>query len=488
MPVISADANMRAAVGVPYLFNATGAVVATGVPPLTFSTCGQPPAGLRVDAASGAVRWTPQVAGGAVVCLQAQDAEGASTYTFDVRVDASAPAGPTARAFAKPAQGAAPLSAVLDASESSASSLEALPLRFLWSAGDGSAPVAEPRAVPSYRLPGGYVARVRVTDGYGTAAEAAVPVAVLDAEGKRPPSARIVAVSTPQADGSLDVAFRCDCAEGDDDVVAYRWELGNGNGSSTAEASARYLPGRYHATLTVVDAGGRAAWDAVEVVVRGADGREPPECRAVPSVTGGVAPLDVTWAAHAVAPAGAVAQVQWSLDGATPVTGRSVQARYANAGWTKAELVVVDDAGLRCTDQVRLPVAAAASHVPPQILSAPNYTARCGEGWQYSPSGPRPLALGSGELTWSLPQKPDRLELKEDGELRWFPKPAERGVQKVLLRVQGPGGSADQHFTVTVDCPDALDFTTEGCAASGAALAAPALLLLAGLHRRRRRG
>lgn len=94
-PVFVQDANLSAIVGAPWRYNEVGALNVTGSRPMTFATCGVP-AGFALDATTGAVTWTPEAAGPAQVCVEAENAAGKAQYVFTVEV---APSEPTQPAF-----------------------------------------------------------------------------------------------------------------------------------------------------------------------------------------------------------------------------------------------------------------------------------------------------------------------------------------------------------------------------------------------------
>jgi MYXO-CTERM domain-containing protein len=84
-PHITHDASLIATVDVPYRYNATGAIQATGSALLAYSSCSSVP-GLTVDAGTGAVSWTPNAVGTVDVCVAAHNAGGDDTYAFTVSV------------------------------------------------------------------------------------------------------------------------------------------------------------------------------------------------------------------------------------------------------------------------------------------------------------------------------------------------------------------------------------------------------------------
>ncbi|MFZ5470911.1 MAG: hypothetical protein ACOZIN_15905 [Myxococcota bacterium] len=154
-PVILEDANLRAAVNVPYRYNASGSVRAVGTPPLLYERCGGP-AGFQVDAASGAVRWTPAAPGSTALCVRVSNPEGEDRYELAVDVASGAAPSPVVAAFtATPTTGPAALTVAYDASASKGDP-SALPLLFHWRFGDGSSPGEGVATSRRFLLAGGY--------------------------------------------------------------------------------------------------------------------------------------------------------------------------------------------------------------------------------------------------------------------------------------------------------------------------------------------
>ncbi len=481
-PLIVHDANLRGAVGVGYAYNAAGVVRATGDVPMTFSACAGP-ADFRVDAVSGAVRWTPASAGVADVCVKAKNASGEDTYAFAVDVAATAPAGLVAAFTAVPNEGAAPLAVAFDASASSAAS-SALPLYFHWAFGDGSSPATGVRASHGYVLPGGYRPRLAAFDSFGSRADVDAQVSVLGAAGNHPPSARIIASAVRGAD-SLTVALSCDCLAGSAPLASYHWDLGDGTSAAAPTAQVTLLPGRYHVSLTVVDAAGLPAHDKVEVVVTQGT-REPPECTAAADPPAGLAPLSTTWRAFAASAAGTIASRQWQFTPGGTAEGASVAKTYDTPGRTLGRLEVADEVGLKCTDAVEV-TATAPAGVPPRIATEPVPIAQCGVPYLVSDSG-AVTAVGDGPFEWTTSLAPDGFSVDAAaGAVAWTPAPGQRGPQDVTLKVQTASGSDEKSFTVQVECVNDVSFGTQcGCGAGPGGAALAGLLLLA-FHVRRRR-
>ncbi len=481
-PLVLHDANLHAAVGKPYLYNALGVVRAVGAPVIAFSACGGP-ASFQVDALTGGVRWTPEAPGSVTLCVAAKNSLGEDRFTFVVSVVARAVTGVTASFMATPAEGPAPLRSDLDATASTAD-VSAQPMLFRWSLGDGSSPGVGDSLQHRYLLPGGYRPRLTAFDAFGTSAQTSRAVSVRNAKGDSPPAARIVA-SALRGRNELTVDLSCDCAEGSAKLAGYLWDLGDGTTSTSSTASVTLSPGRYHVGLLVVDAAGLTAVDKVEVVVTD-EGVEPPECSASVDPPSGLKPLAATWTALGSSPGGKIAEVAWSFGDGEESSDAIVGKGYADAGRFGGHLRVVDEAGLTCTDRTFATVVSPAG-VPPRIVSRLAPTASCGTPYEAGALA----AAGDGPFSWSAPGAPEGFAVAAaTGAVSWTPTPAQRGAHELRIRVETAAGSDERVYDVEVSCADGIDFGTScGCGAGpdGAALAA-LLLMGLGARLRRRRG
>ncbi len=195
------DANPRAAVGVPYRYNALGRVRAIGEPPYTFGSCGGP-SGFGVAPGDGYVQWTPSSAGPHTLCVSAQNGTEQVQYSFVVDVAASAPPAPEARLKVTPASGAAPLAVSLDGS-TSVGHETALPLMYVWDFGDGSEPGTGVTVGHVFASPGTHTPTLTVYDAFGSSASMSGEVVVLPGPSSViPPGVRMLKVG-------------CGCAAGD---------------------------------------------------------------------------------------------------------------------------------------------------------------------------------------------------------------------------------------------------------------------------------
>ncbi len=113
------------------------------------------------------------------------------------------------------------------------------------------------------------------------------------------------------------------------------------------------------------------------------------------------------------------------------------------------------------------------------MTGSPALSAQCGVPYRYSSEG-LPAAEGTGPLTWSLgPDSPGNAGISsETGELDWVPSTAQKGKQRITLRVSNPGGSDAQSFDVEVECEAVRLGVGCGCS-SDASGSAWVLLVLA---------
>ncbi|MBI3181308.1 MAG: hypothetical protein HYZ28_04115 [Myxococcales bacterium] len=475
-PTIARDAVPTAAVGLPYPYNAEGRVRATGERPMTFGACAAL-AGFSVDSSSGAVSWVPGSTGVFSPCVFAENAFGRDSYTFQVTVGQPSGAGPTATFTASPESGEVPLTVGFDGS-ASAAVLPATLVGHRFDFGDMTPWAFGASQASEYRLPGGYVASLTVTDSSGRTAEAARLIAVFS-RGRAPPSARIVASAT-RGDDSLTVVLSCDCRPGSAPLVASLWEWGEEKREG-ATVSHTFGPGRYRVRLTAVDENGLSGTDTVEVVVSRA-GLEPPRCRSFVSPAAGAAPLSVAHRAWFSAGSAPVTQHLTVFPDGSVSPQMKVDRAYESPGRYRALLTVTDENGLSCVDAAAAVALAPGGEPPPRIVSVPDGRGECGVPWSYAPR----WASTAGPLEWSLLASPGAA-LPEGmtvqpgtGELRWLPTSGQRGRHEVLLTVAGPTGRDEQWVTVDVECADLLKRrVTCGCGAEGVPLVLLGLVWLA---------
>lgn len=177
---------------------------------------------------------------------------------------------PSASLTAEPTHGSAPLTVHFDGSASS--DPDGTIAAYSWAFGDGST-ASGPVADHVYDTPGGYTARLTVTDNQGASAQAQRAVAVADESGNVPPTASFTA--TPEeGEAPLTVAFDATASsDPDGSVTSYAWAFGDGGLGTGATPSHTYAEGgTFEATLTVTDDGGLETSLARTITVTGGDG------------------------------------------------------------------------------------------------------------------------------------------------------------------------------------------------------------------------
>jgi PKD repeat protein len=445
-PMILHDANLAAAVGLAYVYDAGRAIqLSGGDAPVTFSVVSGPPE-LFVDPRAGSVAWIPAAAGMQTVTVRAANLAGVDDYTFTVNVADGVTAMPAAAANGAPLVGEAPLDVAFSSDGSSAGG-DATLISTEWDFGDGSPPDRNPNPSHTYRLAGSYTARLTVTNSYGASATSPVSVTAT-LGGAAPPRAHAVASPTSGQD-VLTVQFTCDCTAGTNPITHVRWDFADGSQSASQNPMHTFLPGRYLVRLTVADVNGMTGQDSVVITVN-AGTKVPPLASAYAAPPAGPAPLAVSFLATAVDLNGYITDLHWDFgDGTGASAVDHVQKTFEQAGTYNVVLVATSDTGLTATAPLTV-VVTANDAVPPDILTVPKAVAYVGVPYKYGDS--LPAARGSRPLTWSLGDgAPAGLTVhSETGELIWTPTADQIGPVTIKLVASNAAASTTQTFTVTV--------------------------------------
>lgn len=456
-PLITENANLSAGVGVPYVYNARGGVLAAGARPMTFARCGGPDTFI-VEPSSGAVSWTPSALGNVAICVRAESTFGSDTYDFTVAVTEPVGSPPVARLTLAPEEGPSNLVVAFDGSGSTADPAGILTL-FRWTYGDGGPLGSGANASHTYLSPGSYRPALTVADTWGRQASNRGTVRVFSPTGARPPSARIVA-STESGFGPLDVDFSCDCGAGDAAIVHHVWELAPDVRILGSTARHTFSPGRYRVRLTVVDAAGLTATDELEIAAATPE-RQPPTCVGWAAPSQGVAPFSTTLRSVYAQPVGSIVSADWVFADGTRSAGPDVTRVFQEPGTESIQLRVVDDAGLTCFTTVSVAALESATppRAPPILLVAPNVQVACAVSEAAEPA----VTSGEGPFEYTLEAEegsvvPEGLAVDAStGAVTWYP-PLDANLEKmphVFLRVHSPSGQDLR----------ALTFETSECAA-----------------------
>ncbi len=210
---------------------------------------------------------------------------------------------------------------------------------WTWDLGDGA--TASGSAVShAYDHPGTYTATLTVRDGAGLAnstATSTVRTIVNDPPVAMPGPERHVAVGEIiPFDGRASV-------DRDGKLVHYDWTFGDGSSGSGAQVPYAYSePGRFQATLTVVDDSGTSSntSSASALIVVNA----PPVAKAGPDqlVTSSEVSFDGTGSSD---PDGAIASYAWDFGDGTTGSGPKPTHVYRKSGAYLVQLTVTDDSG-----------------------------------------------------------------------------------------------------------------------------------------------
>ncbi|MBN2493779.1 MAG: PKD domain-containing protein [Deltaproteobacteria bacterium] len=494
-PVIAETANLRALVGVAYIYDRDGRADAAGASPIEWSVL-EGPEGFHIDRSSGVVGWTPQAAGDVEIQLLAENDFGSDDYDFTVSVTEESVQPPTAVIATNPypPEGFVPFQIQFNGAQSTSPSSEIVSHKWIF--GDGS-PVEYDQVVNhDYLVPGGYKARLIVFDANGLKGEASVGilVSVRTEEGEiAPPSASIVA-SEREGEGTLTVQFACDCRAGSAPIAAYQWDFGDGSQSVLEEVSHSFSVGAYRVRLTVMDDNGLYAHDWTEVVVT-EGGLKPPVVDAGVEPVSGEAPLEVWFIGLAADSDGEIVSRGWQFGDGGEASEESARHIYAQPGIYQATFHAEDDSGLEGFASVEILVSDENRLLPPSIISAAGLEARVGEAYRYDTDG-LPAARGSRPFEWSIGRqvggetvgKPEGMQIEPGtGRITWTPTEDQKGEQRVSLVVRNGAGADAQEFVVQVES-DGSGGGGCGCASGRADRSADiAMLLLLALVLSRRR-
>jgi PKD repeat protein len=175
---------------------------------------------------------------------------------------------PLAKISISPATGPAPFEVKFTGDESKAPAGQVG--RYTWTFGDGATETLSPNPTHTFNDPGIYEVLLQAEDDKGGIGIARQIVTVLPTE-NQPPIARAKASPRLAKSGESVQFDASDSSNSDGPVTNYQWNFGDGQSAEGKTASHAYeQPGRYSATLTVGNKGGKQSKVAVAIKVKGA--------------------------------------------------------------------------------------------------------------------------------------------------------------------------------------------------------------------------
>ena len=288
---------------------------------------------------------------------------------------------PIAVASAIPTSGAVPLVVTFDGEESHDPDGEII--SYEWSFGDGtSSTLVSPSH--TYDSEGAFVATLTVNDDQGVASIVdAVSILV------GPITTPITAIVSSdwiadEAVAPLLVEFDGSKSSGDNPIISYSWNFGDGTTGTGDTVKHTFEAGTYTITLTVTDDQGAIDMATDIITVDPDPSTPPPVDNQVPVAiassnwtAGGVASLVVGFnGASSYDNDGTIVSYSWDFgDGSAAMIGSAVEHTF-NAGSYAISLTVTDDKGAMDTNTVTITVDATPPPVDNTIPAAPtNLTA-----------------------------------------------------------------------------------------------------------------
>jgi len=419
------------------------------------------PAGMAIDAATGAIAWTPSAAqmGAHEVSVQARDPGGLvanQVFTVTVSVGNSAPQ-ITSAAVTVATVGVEYRYAVT-AVDPNVDTLAYV----LVQAPAGMALQSTTGAIswtPTAGQVGSHPVTVRVSDPGGLSATQAFSIVVASPNvAPRINSTPVIAATVGTA-----YAYDVDASDGNGDSLTYTLtQAPAGMGINATSGLIAWTPtagqsGSHAVGVRVADPGGLAATQAFTIVV--------PVPNAAPQITTtpvGTAPVGATYQydVNATDPNGDT--LAYSLTRSP--AGMAIHAGTGLITWTptaaqtgshSVNVRVADAGGLAATQAFTVVVP----NAPPVVTSTAVTTAGVGATYSYDVNA---TDLNADTLSYALTQSPSGMTINAaSGLINWVPLSGQVGSHPVTVRAVDPGGlAATQSFTLVVGGGTRVDMAT----------------------------
>lgn len=239
-------------------------------------------------------------------------------------------------------------------------------LTYRWDFGDGATGEGA-KVNHAYKKGGHYTAKLSVDDGSGTGcalSTASVPVTINHA-----PLARVNQQEVTTCGGEALTFDAGSSSDPDGDVLAYRWDFGDGETGTGAKVSHRYAKGgTYRVSVVVDDGSGLAcALSSANVIARA---NTPPRAVMSAKAQGCVNQALSFDATNSSDPEGQRLTYRWDFgDGAT-AEGAKAQHTYAKGGKYPVALTVDDGQETAC--DLAVAKGEASINTPPKAHAGPN--------------------------------------------------------------------------------------------------------------------
>jgi hypothetical protein len=457
-PEITSAAPTTATVGRPYDYG----LRATDPDGDTLSyTLVRAPAGMTIQAASGAIEWTPSntQAGSHSVSVRVADPAGAAaTQDFSVAVSAGNSAPQVTSTPATAATVGAPYRYDVDAADANGDTLA-----FSLTRAPAGMSIDPATGVigwtPAATQLGTHAVSVQVRDPGGLVADQAYTVTV--SVGNAAPQITSAAVTT--ATVGIEYRYTVAAADPNGDTLAYTLaQAPAGMTVQPASGAISWTPtagqlGSQPVTVRVSDPGGLAATQTFAIVV--ASPNVAPRITSTPVVA---ATVGAAYAYDVEASDGNGDALTYSL--AQAPAGMSIHATSGLIAWTPTagqsgshgvSVRVADPGGLAATQTFTVVVP----NAPPVITSTAVTTAGVGATYSYDVDA---TDLNADTLAYSLVQAPAGMTINAgSGLIRWVPLSGQVGSYPITVRAADPGGlAATQSFTLVVGGGTRVDLAT----------------------------
>jgi PKD repeat protein len=323
---------------------------------------------------------------------------------------------------------------------------------YVWSFGDGTAPVIGAKPSHVFAADGTYDVKLSVIDSGCMGASVTHAVHV-----DEPPTASIAVSAPPTPVAESPISFEgAGSADPDGEIKTYAWSFGDGGESSEANPAHTYsAPGSYEVTLKVTDSEGRTATATRTVAVGEAD--ELPTAAIEVGSPVALAGVPVSFNGNASSdPDGEITSWSWRFGDGGESSEANPAHTYAAAGTYEVTLTVFDSAGLGQTTTHKIVIEA---DEPPTAEFTTLGSATAGEPLSFDASA---SSDPDGEIkSWSW-HFGDGGESSEASPTHTYAAPGSYEASLTVTDSAGHTATVTHMILVEPDEPPAAAFTVLG--------------------------